>query len=149
VLTRAHEMIVREKLTTTLRRLSELVLASEKLRSGDLDGAVALARQDLDEQYATNEMIFRGLATSVLAEALILRGNGADVDEAQKTVDRLAAVPTDPGFVIHELPTHRLRALLARTRGDEPGFRRSLARFRARAAEVGFEGCLAQAEAMV
>ena len=148
VLTRAYEMIIREKLTTTLRRLSELVFASEKIRAGDLDGAIELARQDLDEQFATGEMIFRGFATSVLAEALLRRGTRADVDEAHKTVETLAAVPTDPGFVLHELPIERLRALFARTRGDERGFRRSVARFRARAAEVDFEGYLALADAM-
>ena len=41
-------------------------------------------------------MIFRGFATSVLAEALLRRGTRADVDEAHKTVETLAAVPQTP-----------------------------------------------------
>ena len=76
------------------------------------------------------------------------RGSAADVKDAELAIDRLAAVPTEPGFVLHELPVLRLRALLARARGDEPGYQRFLERFRAKAAEADFEGYLAQAEAM-
>jgi adenylate cyclase len=57
-------------------------------------------------------------------------------------------VPTEPGFVVHELPLLRLRALLARAHGDESGYREFLERFRAKAQEADFEGYLAQAEAM-
>ena len=60
MLARAREMIVREKLTVTLRRLADLVFAQEELRFGELDTAVELARAVLDEQFTTGEMIFRG-----------------------------------------------------------------------------------------
>ena len=63
-------------------------------------------------------------------------------------MDRLAAVPTDPGFVLHEIPILRLRALLARASGDDVEYQRFRARFVARAQEVAFEGLLAQANAM-
>ncbi|OBI75598.1 hypothetical protein A9X01_04645 [Mycobacterium asiaticum] len=147
-LTAAREMIVREKLSLTLRRLTDIEFARAKLRSGELDGAIALARQVLDEQFATDETMFRGPATAVLGEALLRRGTDSDVDEAEKSVDRLAAVPTDPGFVLHELPLLRLRALLARNRGDELGYRQFLAHFREKALAADFEGYLAQADAM-
>ena len=141
-------MIVREKLSLTLRRLTDIEFARAKLRSGELDGAIALARQALDEQFATDETMFRGPATAVLGEALLRRGTPSDIDEAQKAVDRLAAVPTEPGFVLHELPLLRLRALLARNSGDELGYRQFLARFREKALAADFEGYLAQADAM-
>ena len=67
-------MIVREKLTMTLRRLTDLEFARAKLRSGDLDGAIALARQVLDEQFATGEMIFRGPATACWARHYFIAG---------------------------------------------------------------------------
>jgi len=57
-------------------------------------------------------------------------------------------VPTEPGFVLHELPVLRLRALLARARGDDPGYREFLGRFHATAQDADFEGYLAQAETM-
>ena len=54
----------------------------------------------------------------MLVEALLSRGSAADIKDAELVVDRLAAVPTEPGFVLHELPVLRLLALLARARGD-------------------------------
>ena len=149
LLARAREMVVGEQLTVALRRLSDMELARERARSGDLSGAIDLATTVLAEQFDTGEMIFRGPATTVLVEALLSRGSGADIEHAQRAIEGLAAVPTEPGFVLHELPLLRLRALLARARGDEPGYRQLAERFAARAHEAGFEGCVAQAGAMV
>ena len=147
-LAQAREMIVNEQLIVTLRRMSDIEVARERARSGDLDGAIDLATTILVEQFDTGEMIFRGPATTVLVEALLSRGSAADIKDAELAIDRLAAVPTEPGFVLHELPLLRLRALLARARDDEPGYQLFLERFRAQAADADFEGYLAQAEAM-
>ena len=147
-LAQAREMIMNEQLIVTLRRMSDIEVARERARSGDLDGAIDLATTILVEQFDTGEMIFRGPATTVLVEALLSRGSAADIKDAELAIDRLAAVPTEPGFVLHELPLLRLRALLARARDDEPGYQLFLERFRAQAAEADFEGYLAQAEAM-
>jgi adenylate cyclase len=49
---------------------------------------------------------------------------------------------------MHELPLLRLRALLARARGDEPGYAECVHRYRALAERVGFEGHQMQAAAM-
>ncbi|HET7074505.1 MAG TPA: adenylate/guanylate cyclase domain-containing protein [Mycobacterium sp.] len=147
-LARAREMIVDEQLIVTLRRMADIEIARERARSGDLDGAIDLATKVVVEQFDTGEMIFRGPATTALVEALLSRGSGADVMHARRAIDRLAAVPTEPGFVLHELPVLRLRALLARAHGDEPGYRQFVTRLRAKAAEADFEGYLAQAEAM-
>jgi adenylate cyclase len=148
VLTKARAMLVDEKLIVALRRMSDIEFARERARFGDLDGAIELTTRILDAQFGAGTMIFRGPATSVLVEALLSRGRPADIEGAQFAVDRLADVPTEPGFVLHELPVLRLRALLARARGDEPGYREFLHRFRATAQDADFEGCLAQADAM-
>ena len=58
-------------------------------------------------------MTTRGPAVTALVESLLRRGADPDLAEAKAAIDRLAAVPTDPGFVLHELPLLRLRALLA------------------------------------
>jgi adenylate cyclase len=60
----------------------------------------------------------------------------------------LAAAPTDPGFVLHEITRLRLRALLARARGDEASYRDFRDRYRDMAKTLGFEGHIAWAEAM-
>ena len=147
-LAKAREMFVDEQLIVTLRRMSDIEFARERARSGDLDGAIDLAATILAEQFDTGEMVFRGPATTVLVEALLSRARAGDIDAAQRAIDRLASVPTEPGFVLHGLPVLRLRALLARAHGDEPGYRQYLERFAAKARETGFEGCVAQAEAM-
>jgi adenylate cyclase len=147
-LARAREMFVDEQLIVTLQRMADIEFARERARSGDLGGAIELATTVLVEQFDTGEMIFRGPATAALVEALLSRGSAADIKDAQSAIDRLAAVPTEQGFVLHELPLLRLRALLARARGDEPGYQQFVARFRASAAEADFEGYVAQADAM-
>jgi adenylate cyclase len=86
--------------------------------------------------------------TTVLVEALLRRGADGDVQEAQAAIDRLAAVPTDPGLVLHELPLLRMRALLARARGDHAAYRDLRDRCRAMATSLGFEGHMKWAEAM-
>ena len=65
-------------------------------------------------------MIFRGPASTVLTESLLRRGTEHDLQVAQAAVDRLAACPIDPGFVLYQL---RLRALLACPRDDEQAYR--------------------------
>ena len=64
----------------------------------------------------------------------------------REAVAFVEAVPTDPGFVLHELPL--LRALLAEARGDEVAYRDFVNRYRAVATKVGFEGHIAMAESM-
>ncbi|MGO9155941.1 hypothetical protein, partial [Mycobacterium sp.] len=71
-----------------------------------------------------------------------------DIAEAQAAIDTLAAVPTDPGFVLHELPLLRMRALLARAHGDDDAYRDYRDRYRDMAKTLGFEGHIAWAEAM-
>ena len=62
--------------------------------------------------------------------------------------DRLAAVPTDPGFVLHEVTLLRLRALLAEGQGNEASYQEFRDRYRAMARALGFPGHIATAEAM-
>jgi adenylate cyclase len=80
--------------------------------------------------------------------SLLHRGSVPDLAEAQAAIDRLAAVPTDPGFILHELPLHRLRALMARAHGDEAGYIQFTDRYRKMANDLGFEGHMAIAATM-
>jgi len=93
-------------------------------------------------------MLVRGAATAALVETLLRRGSDTDVQEAAAAIERLAAVPTDPGFVLNEIPLLRMRALLAKAHGDEAGYRDYRDRYRAMATSLGFEGHITMAEAM-
>ena len=126
----------------------DIHIAQQKARSGDLDGAIGLARAVVDDLFDSGGAIWSVLATTVLVEALLRRGADGDPQDAHAAIDTLAAVPTDPGFVLHEIPLLRLRALLARARGDEADYREFRDRYRAKATRCGFEGHMALAEAM-
>jgi adenylate cyclase len=144
---------VRDAALTTHFSLSGLTIvdpefAMEKARI-DLDGAIEMVRAVVDGAYESGDMIWRGRATEVLVQLLVRRGSVSDFREAQEAIDRLAAVPTDPGFVLHELPLLRSRALLARAHGDENGCRNLMERHCARAAAAGFEALTATADATV
>jgi adenylate cyclase len=122
--------------------------AAERIRTGDFDSAVDLCRGVLDYQRRKGEGINRGWATSVLVDALLKRGREGDLEAAQTSADELAAMPTEPGFLYHELPLLRLNALIAKARGDADGYRGYRDRYRARAEFVGFEGHIALAATM-
>ncbi|MDT5138487.1 MAG: adenylate cyclase, partial [Mycobacterium sp.] len=97
--------------------------AAENIRTGDYDGAIDLCRDVLAYQLRSGEGINRGWATTVLVEALLQRGQNGDLAAAQEAIDRLAAMPTEPVFLYHELPLLRLNALIAEAHGDEAGYR--------------------------
>jgi hypothetical protein len=87
-------------------------------------------------------------ATAVLVENLLDRGNAADIAEAEATIERLAAAPADYGLVMRDIWLLRLRALLARSRGDEGVYCHYRDRYRAMAQSLGFKGHIAWANAM-
>ena len=140
LLAQAREAALAERFTMAAVTVIDMELAREKARTGDLDGAIELARAVVDDEFETGEMTFRGPATTVLVESLLRRGTDADVHEANGAVERLASVPTDPGFVLHDIWLLRLRALLAQAREDDTGYCDYRDRYRAMATSLGFEG---------
>ena len=118
-----------------------------ELRIGDVDRAIEKSRIVFNYLLDTGGMLFRGPAITVLVEALLARGGKGDFPEAQDTIGQLEAARTEPGFVLHELPMLRLRALLARVQGDA-AYQDSTQRYRAMAKSLGFVGHIAWAEAM-
>jgi adenylate cyclase len=148
LLAQVREAAVQQRFTLQVVPVVDIHLAQQKARSGDLDGAIELARAVVDDLFDSGGAIWSVLATAVLVEALLRRGSDGDLQAAQAEVERLAAVPTDPGFVLHEIWLLRLRALLARGRDDDAGYCDYRDRYRKLATELGFEGHLALAEAM-
>jgi len=70
------------------------------------------------------------------------------VIEAQGVVDNLAKLPDDVSGVMRDIWLLRLRALLARARGDEKTYRDFADRYRNMATSLGFEGHMKWAEEM-
>ena len=148
LLATAREAALQERFTMGVSAFIDIHLANEKVRVGDLDGAIELSRAAIEAEYASGEMVVRAAAVAALVEALLRRGDHTDLQEAQAAIDRLAAVPTEPGFVVNEIWLLRMQALEARARGDELAYRDYRDRYRAMANSLGFEGHIAWAEAM-
>jgi adenylate cyclase len=128
--------------------MADVQTAECKAHTGDFGAAAEIARPTVEHVFDCGEVLFRGPATRVLAESLLRRGTEQDLQEAQTAIDRLAACPTDTRFVLYELPLLRLRALLARARGDDVSYPDFRDRYRDMATSLGFEGHIAWAEAM-
>ena len=87
-------------------------------------------------------------ATAMLVETLLDRATKDDVAEADATIDQLVSPPADEHWAVRDIWLLRLRALLARARGDEDAYRDYRDRYRAMAESLGFQRHIAMAEAM-
>jgi hypothetical protein len=104
----------------------------------------------VDQLVREGQLLSWGIpATGVLVETLLDRGAESDVAEAEAAIQRLAAAPADEGLVIRDIWLLRLRALLARARGEDVAYRDLVQQYRAMAESRGFEGHIAMAEAMI
>jgi hypothetical protein len=148
LLDRYRQASARHEYTKKSVRWADAETAKHFAALGNFDDAIELARLAVDFLHDSGEMTSLGPAVTVLVESLLGEGSDSGVAQADAAVERLAAVPTDPGFVLHELPLLRLRALLARSRGDEPAYLGYRDRYRAMANDLGFEGHMATAAAM-
>ena len=127
----------------------EVSAARERASRGGRDEAIPLIRATVDHLFREGQLLLWGFpATGVLVETLLDRGVDGDVVEAEAAITRLADARADDGLVIREIWLLRLRALLARARGDEAAYRDFRDRYRDMATSLGFEGHIAWAEAM-
>jgi adenylate cyclase len=148
LLAKARETAVRGRFYLLALPIVDIEVAKEKARAGDLEAAITMAQVVLDGEFDNGEMIYRGSSALVLVESLLQRNAVGDIERAQATIDRLASVPTDSGFVLHEIPLLRMQALVAQRRGDRTAYLQLVDRYRAKAASCGFDGHVAIADQM-
>ncbi len=149
LLATARQTALQQQYSMGAAPMIDIEIAREKLRLGDVDGAVEDSRKVFNELLDTGGMLWHGPAITILVESLLARGGDADLLEAQDAIGRLEAVPTEPGLVFHELPLLQVRALLAQAHGDAVLYRNFVERYRATARSIGFEGHVAWANAML
>jgi adenylate cyclase len=148
LLATARDAALQERFTMPAAWIVDTCFAEEKARDGNLDASIELSRAVIEEGFASGGMVYVCRHTSVLVEALLRRGTDTDLQDAQAAIDRLAAVPTEPDYIMHDFWLLRLRALLAQALGDESAYREYRDRYRAMAKSLGFEGHMKWAEAM-
>jgi hypothetical protein len=105
-------------------------------------------RQAVDELHQAGRPFFGVWGTGLLVQTLLERGASGDLAEARESIDRLANLPATEGWAVLDITLLRLRALLARARGDDVAYRDLLSCYRAMAESLGFEGHIAWAEAI-
>ena len=148
LLTEVSEEFIRREYFLADLPIIEVYVARERARSGDRDGAIPLMRAAVDHLALQGRLQGWGIpATGVLVETLLDRGAEGDVVEAEVAIDRLARLPADDS-VGPDLMLPRLRALLARSRGDAVAYAHFRDRYRDMAKTLGSEAHIAWAEAM-
>jgi hypothetical protein len=125
----------------------DIYLARERVRQGDADDAIPIIRASVDTVFANGQFGFSVMCTSILVETLLDRAADGDVAEAEEATERLANA-TIQDLAVCDVALLRLRALLARARGDDTAYRQFSDRYQARATNLGFEGHMALAKSM-
>jgi class 3 adenylate cyclase len=129
--------------------VTDLWAARETARRGDRDAAIGVMRQAVDELRQAGNLFYGVWGTGVLMETLLERAAKGDLAEAQEAIDWLANLSADNRSAMLEITLLRLRALLARARGDEVAYPDLVSRYHAMAESLGFEGHIDWAEAMI
>jgi adenylate cyclase len=122
--------------------------AAEMARAGDLDAAIERSRRIVDDMMDRGTPLYLGSAATVLVTSLLERNGAGDPLIAQRTVERMAALPADSGRVYLELPILHLSALVSQHRGDEAAYRDFADRYRTSSTALGFDAHIAIARAM-
>jgi len=148
LLMRVREMWRRERSLLYGLPMLDIYVAREHARRGDRDGAITAIRKAVDNLYQAGRLGYGVCGAAILVETLLERGTEADVAEAQIAIDRLANVPPDLQWAVLDVWLLRLRALMARARGNEEDYRELTNRYRVMAESLGFEGHIAMADAM-
>jgi class 3 adenylate cyclase len=131
-------------------RLIKVYMARERARHGDRDGAISLMFAAVDQLVREGQLLSWGIpATGVLVATLLERGTESDVVEAEAAIERLAAAPADDIVAARDTWMLRLRALLARARGDAAAYGHFRDRYCEMAESLGFEGHIDFAKAMI
>ena len=124
-------------------------LARERARRGDRNNAIPVMRAAADDLIRRGQLLQWGVpATGVLVETLLDRGDDGDVAEAEAAIERLATASVDEGLVIRDIWLLRMRALLARSRGDAAAYACLRDHYRDMARTLDLEGHIGWAEAM-
>jgi hypothetical protein len=148
LMVQARDIWLHKQVGLQMVPIVELWAARERARRGDRDAAIPVMRKAVDELHEAGRLGFGVPGTGFLVETLLERGAEGDLTEAQQVIERLAKLRPDQRSAMREMTLLRLRALLARARGDDVGYRDYRDRYRAMAESLGFEGHMQWAEAM-
>jgi adenylate cyclase len=147
MLAELRETCIRERYALNIVSGLELYLA-QAAANEDIDHAVQQARAATEEIFGSGNFVNCEACTQVIVELLLVRGAKDDLMEAEAAIERLAGTSAGSAWVTRDITVMRLRALLARARGDESTYRDFRDRYRDMANDLGFERHIAWAREM-
>jgi class 3 adenylate cyclase len=123
-------------------------IGREEARRTGSDAAIASIRAAVDH-LATGGQILSWcvMTTGALVEALLDRGTVDDVAEAEAAIERMASAPGGEGLVMFQVWLQRMRAQVARARGDVAAYAQFRDRYRDMAIALDLAGHVEWAEA--
>ena len=129
--------------------LVNVYVARERARRGDRDEAIPLMRAAVDHLFREGGLLLWSIPTTgVLVETLLVAAATVTWPKPRPRSSGSRTRQPTTGWSIREIWLLRLRARLARAKGDEARYRDYRDRYRALAASLSFEGHMAMAEAM-
>jgi hypothetical protein len=108
-----------------------------------------MMRNTVNELHLAGRIGYGVWGTGVLVETLLQRCAAGDLSEAEEQIGWLENTSAENGSAAIEITLLRLRALMARARGEDDAYRDLVDRYREIAKSLGFEGHIAWAQAML
>ena len=139
--------VLRERVPS-LVPVTEVWVAAQQAKV-DPDAALPLMRQAVDELLRAGRVGYAIGAAGEFVLTLLKLGSDSGVNEASDMIERMETLRSEHDSAILEITMLRLRALLARDRGDYDAHRDLALRYRAMAELHGFEGHVAWAAALI
>ena len=89
LLSEVQEMCANDRFMLSELPVLDFWAARERATQGDLDGALPVLRQAVEDVFDNGQLLYWAGATRVLVEMLLTRGSESDVQEAAAAIDRL------------------------------------------------------------
>jgi len=135
LLRRARDAQIRQRNFVTATT-ADIRIAELTAEAGEVEGAIETGRGPVDRPFDNGDVSARRCDRRV-GGVTAMSGIGHRHAGSGAVIERLSAVPPNPGFVLNEIPLLRMCALLAQTLGDETAYR-----------DYRYEGDMEWAEAM-
>jgi class 3 adenylate cyclase len=147
MLTRLREDCIRRRYLLSELPVFDTYIGRELTKRGDVESGIVMMRNALDDMTRNGQVGYYIPTAGFLVEALLERGDNGDLVEAESVAAAIGSAPAD-GSVVRDIWALRMRALLARARGDGADYRQLRDRYREMAASLGFEGHMRWAATM-
>ncbi|BBX06456.1 cyclase [Mycolicibacterium aichiense] len=138
LMARVRDMWVQEPIEFLIP-VADFCSAAQRCRQGERAAVLPVIRDAVANLHRAGRPFFGVLGIRALVETLAYDGDEADLAEAQQAIEFLSSWLGDTGSAVVTMTELRLRALLARCRGDDPAYHVLTERYRAMTRALDFD----------